>query len=104
MAFMRSLNSRCKDKHRPIAILLDNCRIHDSEKFYQYCDQHDIQVIWNVKYRPDFNGIEYFWAAAKRDYRARIDNYKANGLQWNEMHLVQDVLENVDQAQTVKCT
>ena len=42
----------------------------------------DIRLIWNVAYRPDFNGIETVWAWCKKQYRDRIDFYKANNIPW----------------------
>jgi hypothetical protein len=31
--------------------------------------QQEIDVLWNVPYRPDLNGIEFVWAIAKRRFR-----------------------------------
>ena len=55
----------------------------------------DIRVIYNLSYRPDFNGIELFWAAAKKDYRSRLDWLKANGRPWVQADLVQQCVEGV---------
>ena len=65
---------------QPFALFIDNASIHneESEKLLAYCDKFDIQVIFNVKYRPDFNGIEGVWGWAKKKYRARIDWMKAS--------------------------
>ena len=56
----------------------------------------DIRIIYNLPYRPDFNGIEVFWAAAKRDYRSRLDWIKANGKSLAQVELVQECVEGVD--------
>ena len=102
MAFMRGLHTR--STKQPIAVLLDNCRIHDFEEFHKYCDKFDIKIIWNVKYRPDFNGIEFVWGKAKKMFRAHLDHSKANGLKWNEEQLVEDVLKAIPPAQAIELT
>ena len=99
---MRSLHNRCAKQ--PMAVLLDNCRVHDFEDFYKYCDKFDIQIIWNAKYRPDFNGIEFVWGRAKKHFRAQVDWFKANGVQWNEVQLVEEVLKAIPQDEAVKLT
>ena len=41
-------------------------------------------------------GIEAHWAEAKRRYRRELDRLKAHGLQFDNMGLVQTVLQNID--------
>ena len=62
LRFLRGLNAKRKDKHQFYALLLDNTAIHKSDEIFKYCDKMDIRLIWNVAYRPDFNGIETVWA------------------------------------------
>ena len=106
MEFMRGLHN-CYKK-QPIAVLLDNCRIHGKEsqtqKFEKYCDEKDIQIIWNIKYRPDLNGIEYVWGRAKKEFRAKVDCFKANGVKWNEVQLVEEVLQTIPKEDAIKLT
>ena len=55
----------------------------------------NLSIIYNLPYRPDFYGIEAFWAAAKKDYRNRFDWIKANGRQWVQAELIQQCIEAV---------
>ena len=50
-----------------------------------------IELVRNVSYRPDLNGIEQYWGACKREYRSRIDWYKAQHREWDQQTLVQEV-------------
>ena len=76
---------------------MDNASIHSEKttKLIDYCDKFDIQLIWNVKYRPEFNGIEGVWGWAKKKFRARIDWLKANGKSWDDNALVNEIMESI---------
>ena len=91
---------------QPIAVLLDNSSIHNekSTAFIRYCDKFDIKIIFNVKYRPDFNGIEAVWGWAKKEIRAKLDWFKANGLEWNELQLVEDIMGSIPKEVAINCT
>ena len=92
--FLKELRSRhCERGY--IAILLDNQRLHKSEAVTDYCNKFDIELIWNVKARPDFNGVEFVWDWAKRKYRSRLDHPKANGEAWDQQELVAEIMESV---------
>ncbi len=54
---------------QPMAVLLDNCKIHKARVTTEVVERLDINMIWNVPYRPDLNGIEFVWAIAKRRFR-----------------------------------
>ena len=56
---------------KPFAILMDNASYHGKEggTVDTYCRRNEITIIVNVSHRPDFNGIEGFWAAAKTKFR-----------------------------------
>ena len=82
MQFLRALHNKVR---KPFAILMDNAPFHGDEggAVDTYCRKFEITLIRNIKYRPDFNGIEGVWAIAKRRFRERLDWLKANGLTWN---------------------
>ena len=54
---------------RPMTVLLDNCSIHRAQVTTEVLDRQKIDVLWNVPYRPDLNGIEFVWAIAKRRFK-----------------------------------
>ena len=82
VAFLKRLKQHYPGKHDKIAILADNNGIHNMDMVWDYCDKVDIKWILNVKYRPDFNGIEGVWGWTKQVYRKRLDWYRANGIIW----------------------
>ena len=104
MKFMRALHNKCSKKS--IAILIDNCGIHDHKtpEFIEYCDKRDIVIIWNIKYRPDLNGIEFVWKWAKKEYRSWVDWFRANGMNWNETQLVEIIMDSIPTDVAVKET
>ena len=54
------------------AIFIDNASYHVSNETMDCCIDLDIAVIYNASHRPDLNGIERFWATAKREYKKRL--------------------------------
>ena len=107
MKFLRALHNLVRKTNRfGFAILMDNASIHGTEggEVDTYCRANQITVIMNIKYRPDFNGIEGFWAAAKRRFRSRLDWLKANGLTWNLREMVEDVLTAIPKETAIRYT
>ena len=56
-------------KQRKWVAFLDNCSIHRGPVMKQLARTLNVPLVWNVAYAPEFNGIENFWAAAKRTYK-----------------------------------
>lgn len=54
------------------AVYLDNASIHKSKLVRDAAAAHGIHLVFNLAYRPDLNGIEYFWARAKHHYRRML--------------------------------
>jgi hypothetical protein len=76
---------RIRALHTPdhkIAIFLDNCSVHKSKATRKRAKNADINIelVYNIPYRPDLNGIEFFWGHAKRSYRKHLMQYKAEGV------------------------
>ena len=42
-------------------MLLDNCSIYKAEDTREAADALGIKFIWNVSYKPAYNGIEFVW-------------------------------------------
>ena len=97
LAFLRGVNTRCHKHPQGIAILVDNSSIHrdSTAPFIKYCDKMDISYLRNVRYRPDFNGVEIVWGWAKKRFRHQMDYLKANNLPWDEMLIVKDVMDSI---------
>ena len=52
-------------------------------------------MIWNAPYRPDLNGIEFFWGRIKRAYRKEITRLRGQGLDWDQQELVDSLIKSV---------
>ncbi len=51
-------------------VLLDNCNVHRAHETTKLSASIGIDLLWNVPYRPDLNGIEMVWGMAKASYRS----------------------------------
>jgi transposase len=50
---------------KQIAIFLDNCSVHKTNKVKQFAIDNKIEMVFNIAYCPWFNGIEKVWAVMK---------------------------------------
>ena len=53
-----------------------------------------IKVIKNAPYRPDLNGIEFFWGRIKMAYRKEITRLRSQNIPWNQLELVESVVRD----------
>ena len=81
-------------KHKPLAVFMDNVSIH-KRPAKEAEDKHKIKVIWNAPYRPDLNGIEFFWGRIKRAYRKEVTRLRSQRLDWDQQELVASMLRDV---------
>ena len=66
-----------KNHHQKMAgekyvLFLDNASIHKAKDTQMHAEILDIPLVFNVPYRPDFNGIGYVWDWAKQAYQKRV--------------------------------
>ena len=57
--------------------------------------QLGIEVIKNAPYRPDLNGIEFFWQRIKFAYRKEITRLRSHDLSWDQVELVKECVRSV---------
>lgn len=55
----------------------------------------DIPLIFNMPYRPEFNGIENLWAHAKAQYKRMMLGNHAMGKSWKNQEVVPELIMNV---------
>ena len=93
IAFLKELRV-IYDSSKRLAVFWDNCRIHLSLELKEWLiDQKmEIELVYNIPYRPDLNGIEVVWHDCKKRYRDRLNNYKAMNIQFDHMELVKDIV------------
>ena len=79
-------------KGAPIALILDNAKIHRSHLVRDAAAREDVNIrlIFSVAGRPDLGclGIERVWGICKRRYRNLVDREKALNRQFNHMGLL----------------
>ena len=58
----------------PLAIILDNASIHTARDVRRLAShpQMKMRLVWNIKYMPIYNSIEFFWKNAKHHYRKMV--------------------------------
>ena len=81
-------------KHKKLAVFLDNASIHKTPARVT-APLLKIEVIWNAPYRPDLNGIEFFWGRIKHAYRKEITRLRSQQLDWDQLKLVQSLVRDV---------
>ena len=81
---------------RSIAIFLDNLSAHKCSSVRATAALLDIELIFNIPYQPQLNGIEFYWGEAKRRYRATIGENKINQYSYDNFQVVNEVLKGCD--------
>ena len=85
--FLGNLKAKCSPD-MPISVFWDNCRTHCTDAVRFFCEAEGINLIHNVPYRPDLNGIELVRGWAKHVYRGKIENLNACDEDWDQAALV----------------
>ena len=80
--FLECLRSRMT-KRKKVAVFWDNASIH-IQPGKDAPAKHNIEVIRNAPYRPDLNGIEFFWGRIKKAYRKEITRLRSQNLHWDQ--------------------
>ena len=90
--FLQQLRLRA-GKHRKLAVFWDNASIHRAPGSVT-APQLGIEVIRNAPYRPDLNGIEFFWRSTKMAYRKEITRLRSQNIYWDQVELVKAVVRD----------
>ena len=57
-----------------LALFADNCTVHHSKVVKKFTEDHDIKMIYNLPYSPQYNPIEIVWSLVKNKYkREKLD-------------------------------
>ena len=91
-AFVQGLRGKL-GAHKKMAVYWDNASVHHLAA--RSAPELGVEVIWNAPYRPDLNGIEFFWARLKSEYRARVTEFRVLNQDWDERQLVKDCVRMV---------
>lgn len=87
-----------------LGIFVDNASIHKSKslKTALALSELNVEIFYNLPYRPDLNGIEQFWGYCKRAYRKTIVKYLATHLPFCHMGVVTSSITGVKAEHTIK--
>ena len=55
-----------------------------------------IEMFWNLKYCPKYNGIEVMWKLIKHRYKQIIRNYRVNKIPIQNMEIVKNMIDAFD--------
>ena len=89
--FLKDLREVC---HREkIALFLDNLRVHHSLKVKDYCQKHDIHLVFNLAYSPEFNPIENFFSLVKNRYTRKMQSLVVKDEKLDVRKLVHESLD-----------
>ena len=80
-----------------LALFMDNARIHRANIVRDEAagPEINIELVWNIAYRPDLNGIELVWRRAKWLYKAKVDWLKAQNRSWDPTGVVEAVMADI---------
>ena len=67
LLFLQELRATRSSSKR-IFIFLDNLRVHYSLRVREFCNQNNIELIFNAAYSSEYNPVERLWALAKRSF------------------------------------
>ena len=66
------------NKHQPVAIFLDNLKVHSKEEVMMKMNELQFEVVFNVPYNPDFNPAESCLSKIKNHYKRQKLNKLVN--------------------------
>jgi transposase len=73
----------------------DNAKTFNNRRVHDWAAANDIELLYNVPYRPEANGIEGVWRIAKTRYRAELARRLVNDEPVDNLALVQDILMHI---------
>ena len=81
-----------------VAIFLDNATLHKAHIVRNEAAKDSIRIrfVYNVSYRCDLQGCEQYWKLCKNYYRKRLTYFKVNGINFDQMGLVEESCNAID--------
>ncbi len=84
-------------------MLLDNCTVHRAKESTVHAATIGIDLLWNVPYRPDLNGIEMVWGMAKVQYRSLMLQQMLGAIQERLLDVVARIMDGLDPTKVKNC-
>ena len=83
-------------------VFMDNASIHNNQTIKDWFALKKIPLIWNSPYRPDLNGIEFFWRQAKLAYRKDLTELYSTKLEFDNLKFTTDTLDAISHGDAKK--
>ena len=76
---------------------MDQASHHKSEKTREFAQREeiDIELLYNVPYRCDFNPCELVYRLAKYNYKKELEIYKAHNETWDQMETIKYIMQQL---------
>ena len=99
--FLKSLRKRFGAT--PLALFMDQLRVHKASPVRPAYDQLDIRPVWNVGYSPEFNPVEAVFSKVKYQFcRSRLNNL-VNKVGFNADKEIKAALGKIEQDHCAAC-
>jgi hypothetical protein len=77
--------------------------VHRAHETTKHASNIGIDLLWNVPYRPDLNGIEMVWGMAKASYRSIMLQQMLGAVQEKLIDVVCRIMDALDPTKVKKC-
>lgn len=94
---------RRKIRQRPLAIFMDQLRVHKARIVMPSYDNLNIKPVFNIGYSPEFNPIEAVFSKVKSKYSRSRLNCLVNKIGFNSDREIRLALESVTQEHCSAC-
>lgn len=86
-----------------IGLFLDNLSVHKASLVAKVAEEVQVQLIFNVPYSPQFNGIEMYWSLVKRVYKNSALQRLLKGNHQSDIALIKSSLLAIPAEQIKNC-
>ena len=101
VAFLEQLSARFQGAE--FAVFLDNLSVHKTKEVQEACDRLRVRRIFNLPYRPDFNGIETYFSQVKGEYKRLLLERLLRGLKADSPGLIRQSVGLVEKEKAQRC-
>lgn len=92
-----------KNASRPLHIFMDNLQVHKTAEVHQTMTNLQLQPIWNVPYRFEFQPIELVFSQVKREYKKSKLNAFINEKAFDYEREIESAFKKVKKTTIVNC-
>ena len=94
IVFLKTLKKNSPSHN--IVVFCDNGSCFTANDTKYAANDLGVTILYNLPYRPDFNGMENVWRQVKAHYRNKIVAHLCSGVSWKNSDLVTESIQSVD--------